>query len=60
MQSAIVDTAPVVQAPATGTPTEQAHAKVLAVGAGYLRFAHTETGAFLDLALMQSAQGERI
>ena len=32
--------------PATGTPTEQAHARVRAVGAGYLRFAHTETGLF--------------
>ena len=32
--------------PTTGTPTEQAHAKVRAVGAGYLRFAHTETGLF--------------
>lgn len=32
--------------PATGTPTEQAHARVRAVGAGYLRFAHAETGLF--------------
>ena len=32
--------------PATGTPTERAHAKVRAVGAGYLRFAHAETGLF--------------
>ncbi|MFN3438272.1 MAG: TetR/AcrR family transcriptional regulator [Acidovorax sp.] len=32
--------------PATGTPTEQAHAKVRAVGAGYMRFAHAETGLF--------------
>ena len=32
--------------PTTGTPTEQAHARVRAVGAGYLRFAHTETGLF--------------
>lgn len=34
------------QVPATGTPTEQAHARVRAVGAGYLRFAHAETGLF--------------
>ncbi len=34
------------QVPTTGTPTEQAHAKVRAVGAGYLRFAHAETGLF--------------
>eukprot|EP01031_Cornospumella_fuschlensis_P049891 gene49891-61069_t len=33
-------------APTTGTPTAQAHAKVRAVGAGYLRFAHAETGLF--------------
>lgn len=32
--------------PTTGTPTEQAQARVRAVGAGYLRFAHTETGLF--------------
>ncbi|MFI8617740.1 TetR/AcrR family transcriptional regulator [Acidovorax sp. NPDC077693] len=32
--------------PATGTPTEQAHARVRAVGAGYMRFAHAETGLF--------------
>lgn len=31
---------------ATGTPAEQAHAKVRAVGAGYMRFAHAETGLF--------------
>lgn len=30
----------------TGTPAQQAHAKVRAVGAGYLRFAQTETGLF--------------
>ncbi|CAN7615507.1 TetR/AcrR family transcriptional regulator [Acidovorax sp. LjRoot129] len=38
--------AELTQVPATGTPTEQAHAKVRAVGAGYLRFAHAETGLF--------------
>lgn len=38
--------AELAQVPATGTPTEQAHAKVRAVGAGYLRFAHVETGLF--------------
>ncbi len=32
--------------PAKGTPVERAHAKVRAVGAGYLRFAHAETGLF--------------
>jgi AcrR family transcriptional regulator len=32
--------------PPSGTPTERAHAKVRAVGAGYLRFAQTETGLF--------------
>ena len=32
--------------PAGGTPTEQARARVRAVGAGYLRFAFTETGLF--------------
>ncbi len=32
--------------PTSGTPTEQAHAKVRAVGAGYMRFAHAETGLF--------------
>lgn len=30
----------------TGTPAQQAHAKVRAVGAGYLRFAQAETGLF--------------
>ena len=38
--------AALAQVPATGTPTEQAHAKVRAVSAGYLRFAHVETGLF--------------
>ncbi|BEP94056.1 TetR/AcrR family transcriptional regulator [Acidovorax sp. sif1233] len=38
--------AELAQVPATGTATEQAHAKVRAVGAGYLRFAHAETGLF--------------
>ena len=38
--------AELAQVPATGTPAEQAHAKVRAVGAGYLRFAHAETGLF--------------
>ena len=32
--------------PAKGTPVERAHTKVRAVGAGYLRFAHAETGLF--------------
>ena len=32
--------------PAKGTPVARAHAKVRAVGAGYLRFAHAETGLF--------------
>lgn len=32
--------------PTGGTPTEQAHARVRAVGAGYMRFAHAETGLF--------------
>ena len=38
--------AELAQVPTTGTPTEQAQAKVRAVGAGYLRFAHAETGLF--------------
>ncbi|RZJ13925.1 MAG: TetR/AcrR family transcriptional regulator [Acidovorax sp.] len=38
--------AELAQVPETGTPTEQAHAKVRAVGAGYMRFAHAETGLF--------------
>jgi AcrR family transcriptional regulator len=38
--------AELAQVPAAGTATEQAHAKVRAVGAGYLRFAHAETGLF--------------
>lgn len=38
--------AELTQVPAKGTPAEQAHAKVRAVGAGYLRFAHAETGLF--------------
>ena len=38
--------AELAQVPTTGTPTQQAHAKVRAVGAGYLRFAHAETGLF--------------
>ena len=38
--------AELAQVPTTGTPTAQAHAKVRAVGAGYLRFAHAETGLF--------------
>ena len=32
--------------PTTGTAAQQAHAKVRAVGAGYMRFAHAETGLF--------------
>lgn len=32
--------------PAGGTPAEQARARVLAIGAGYLRFALSETGLF--------------
>lgn len=32
--------------PLTGTPTEQARARVRAVGTGYLRFAFSETGLF--------------
>ena len=38
--------AELVRLPATGTATQQAHAKVRAVGAGYLRFAQAETGLF--------------
>ena len=38
--------AELAQVPATGTPAVQAHARVRAVGAGYLRFAHAETGLF--------------
>lgn len=38
--------AELAHAPVTGTPAEQAHAKVRAVGAGYLRFAQAETGLF--------------
>lgn len=38
--------AELAQVPATGTPTQQAHARVRAVGAGYMRFAHAETGLF--------------
>jgi AcrR family transcriptional regulator len=38
--------AELAQVPATGTATQQAHAKVRAVGAGYLRFAQAETGLF--------------
>lgn len=38
--------AELAQVPTTGTRTEQAHAKVRAVGAGYMRFAHAETGLF--------------
>ena len=38
--------AELAQLPATGTPAQQAHARVRAVGAGYLRFAHAETGLF--------------
>lgn len=34
------------EVPTGGTPTEQAHARVRAVGAGYMRFAHAETGLF--------------
>lgn len=34
------------QVPAAGTPAAQAHARVRAVGAGYMRFAHAETGLF--------------
>ena len=34
------------RAPLEGSATEQARAKVRAVGAGYLRFAQTETGLF--------------
>ena len=38
--------AELAQVPATGTATQQAHSKVRAVGAGYLRFAEAETGLF--------------
>ena len=38
--------AELAQVPATGTATQQAHARVRAVGAGYLRFAQAETGLF--------------
>ena len=38
--------AELAQLPATGSAAEQAHAKVRAVGAGYLRFAQAETGLF--------------
>ena len=38
--------AALAQVPATGTATQQAHARVRAVGAGYLRFAQAETGLF--------------
>ncbi|RYE43009.1 MAG: TetR/AcrR family transcriptional regulator [Hyphomicrobiales bacterium] len=38
--------AELAQLPAKGTPTAQAHARVRAVGAGYMRFAHAETGLF--------------
>lgn len=38
--------AELARVPCTGTPAEQAHARVRAVGAGYLRFAHAETGLF--------------
>jgi len=38
--------AELAQVPATGTPAQRAHAKVRAVGAGYLRFAQAETGLF--------------
>lgn len=38
--------AELAQVPATGTAAAQAHAKVRAVGAGYMRFAHSETGLF--------------
>ena len=34
------------QLPATGTRIAQAHARVRAVGAGYMRFAYSETGLF--------------
>ncbi len=38
--------AELAQVPTTGTAAQQAHAKVRAVGAGYLRFAQSETGLF--------------
>lgn len=38
--------AEMAEVPTGGTPTEQAHARVRAVGAGYMRFAHAETGLF--------------
>ena len=38
--------AELAQVPATGNAAQQAHAKVRAVGAGYLRFAQAETGLF--------------
>lgn len=38
--------AELAEVPSHGTPAEQAHAKVRAVGAGYLRFAQAETGLF--------------
>lgn len=38
--------AELTQVPPTGTPAQRAHAKVRAVGAGYLRFAQSETGLF--------------
>lgn len=38
--------AELAQVPATGTAARQAHARVRAVGAGYLRFAQAETGLF--------------
>ncbi len=38
--------AELAQVPTTGTATAQAHAKVRAVGTGYLRFARVETGLF--------------
>ncbi|MFN4117923.1 TetR/AcrR family transcriptional regulator [Acidovorax sp.] len=38
--------AELARAPATGSAVQQAHARVRAVGAGYLRYAQAETGLF--------------
>ena len=64
---AVAMEAEMARVPRRGTPTQRAHARVRAVGAGYLRFAQTEpglfrtafgTGFFVDRAIDMTGTGE--